>query len=167
MGAGGAGGFQFLYSSVSEPPCNDRIFHACHRLYHVPFIPCCRWRVSTSGCCVLHHCVFTFPHIPPPHLVFTRVSCRCVRVTVTVSSRRSLRFLQVFSSVPKHNFLCCRHRCRSCFHIVFSPCASPQLPHPSSASLTTCVLSVQGQVTVGATILTALFAAVSKQEHRG
>ena len=63
MGEGGEG-FKFLYASVSEPPCNGRIFHACHRLYHVPFIPCCRWRVSTSGCCVLHHCVFTFSHIP-------------------------------------------------------------------------------------------------------
>ena len=93
MGEGGAGGFQFLYSSVSEPPCNRRIFHACHRLYHVPFIPCCRWRVSTSGCCVLHHCVFAFPHIPLPHLVFTRVGRRCVRVTITVTFRPLLFLL--------------------------------------------------------------------------
>ena len=92
MGEGRAGGDQLLYSSVSEPPCNRRIFHACHRLCHVPFIPCCRWRVSTSGCCVLHHCVFAFPHIPLPHLVFTRIGRRCVRVTVTVTFR-SLLFL--------------------------------------------------------------------------
>ena len=42
--------------------------------------------ISTSRCRVLHHCVRTFPHIPPPHLVLTRVSRRCIRVTVTVRS---------------------------------------------------------------------------------
>ena len=63
MGEGGAGGFRFLGSFVSEPPCNRRIFHACHRLYNVSSIPCCRRRVSTPGCCVLHHRVLTFPHI--------------------------------------------------------------------------------------------------------
>merc|ERR1712086_622352 len=86
------GGANSPYSSVSEPPRNRRILHACHRLYHVPFIPRRRRRVSTSGCCVLHHRVLTFPHISPSHLIFTRVSRCCVCVTITVSFR-SLFFL--------------------------------------------------------------------------
>ena len=37
----------------------------------------------------------------PPHLVLTRVSRRCIRVTVTVSSRRSLRFLPLAVSTSR------------------------------------------------------------------
>ena len=44
---------------VLKVACNRRIFHTCHCLYHIPFIPCCRWRISTSRCCVLHHCLLT------------------------------------------------------------------------------------------------------------
>ena len=89
-GRGGGG----TSNSYAHPPPNRhaiyrRIFHTCHCLYHIPFIPPAVGaypRLDAVSSIIASSHSLTFPHVPPPHLVLTRVSRRCVRITVTVSS---------------------------------------------------------------------------------
>ena len=95
-----------ICSSVPESPCNRRIFHTCHCLYHIPFIPRCRWRISTSRCRVFHYRILTFPHIPPPHLVLTRVSPQ--PSLHSCHSHCLFATIPAFSPLGCNNFFSCR-----------------------------------------------------------